>query len=149
MKGDLRHVLYATVHGSRHSVEQLADVCGVSASYLYRACLDGESGARFPLELLIPLMNATGNYSLLDHIASRCDRLTVDLPRTAKMKRRDPQVVNDITKNFNACMARLLEFFDAPAEVNVQELTIALHKHLCEVAAMKRAVASGQQGDLF
>lgn len=77
---DLKTSLYLTVHGGKKSVEQIADECGITANYLYRACLEGESGCRFPLDLLLPLMQATGDYRVLDQRLrqrrernSRCD----------------------------------------------------------------------------
>jgi len=146
---DLKSTLYLTVHGAEKSVEQLADEMGISASYLYRACLEGESGCRFPLDLIIPLMQATGDYRVLDHLNARCGRVTTSLGRVGKLKRKDPQVVNEIQKNFNAVMAMVLEFFEQPDRAKVPEITHSLQKHLCEVAALKRTVGEFHQGDLF
>jgi len=145
----LKSSLYVTVHGAEKSVEQLADEIGVSASYLYRACLDGESGCRFPLDLLLPLMQATKDYRVLEHLNARAGKLTVDSPRVGRLKKRDPQTLNQISGNFAAVMAKLIEFFDEPYPGLAETITCDLHKHLCEVVAMKRAVAEYQQGDLF
>lgn len=146
---DLKTALHFTIHGSRKSVPEIADACGISASYLYRACLDGDSGCRFPLDLLLPLMQATGDYSVLDHINARVGRITISMPRVGKLKRKDPQVVNEIHGRFNAAMADLLRFFQDPDPAAVPTLEAALHAHLCEVVAIKRAVKDFQQGDLL
>jgi hypothetical protein len=146
---DLKTHLYLTVHGSKKSVEQLADECGISASYLYRACLDGESGCRFPLDLAIPLMQASGDFQVLDHLNMRCGRITVNLARVARLKRKDPAAMNEIQRSFNAVMAQVLEFFETPDPTRIPEIEDALHKHLCEVAALKRTVADFHQQEMF
>jgi hypothetical protein len=146
---DLKSTLYTTVHGSKKSVEQIADEIGVSPSYLYRACLEGESGCRFPLDLLIPLMNATGDYSLLEHLNARCERITVSMPRVARLKAKDPQAINEIGRSFNEVMGQVLEFFEKPVMGRIAAIEEGLHKHLCEVAALKRAVKTFAQKELF
>ncbi len=146
---DLKTTLHFTVHGSKQSVEQIADELGISTSYLYRACLEGDSGCRFPLDLLIPLMKATNDYSLLDHLNSRCDRVTVSLPRSSQFKRKEPEAINEVQRNFNDAMAQLLKFFANPQSKNVDAVLKSLHIHLCEVVSIRRAVKTFQQGDLL
>lgn len=147
---DLKTQLYFTVHGASKSVQQLADEMGISASYLYRACLDNdESGCRFPLDLLLALLNATGDYRILDHLNARCNRITVSLPRVGRLKKKEPQVINEVTRNFHDVMGRVLEFYQNPDRSKIPELSAALHQHLCEVAALKRSVADFHQGELL
>lgn len=146
---DLKSVLYFSVHGSSKSVEELADALGVSASYIYKSCLDGQSGSRFPLDLLIPLMEATGDYSVLDHLNARCGRVTASVPRVAKLKLRDPHVITEVQRHFNATMAEVLEFFSNPRPKKIAQVLKALHTHLCEVAALMRAVKDFNQREMF
>ncbi len=146
---DLKTDLYLTVHQSSKSVEQIADAIGVSASYLYRACLEGESGCRFPLELLLPLMQATGDYRLLDHLNARSERITVKIPRVSRLKKKDPRVVNEISQHFNDAMADVLKFFEKPDRAAVPEIADKLHRHLCEVASLSRTVKNFHQKELF
>ncbi len=147
---DLKSQLYLTVHGAKKSVQQLADEMGISASYLYRACLDNEeSGCRFPLDLLLALMNASGDYRILDHLNARCNRVTVSLPRVGRLKKKDPQVINEINRNFHDVMAKVLEFYSNPDRGKIPEIERALHEHLCEVTALKRSVADFHQGELL
>ncbi|HVW09171.1 MAG TPA: helix-turn-helix transcriptional regulator [Bryobacteraceae bacterium] len=146
---DLKTDLYLTVHSSKKTVEQIADEIGVSASYLYRACLEGESGCRFPLDLLLPLMQATGDYRLLDHLNARAERITVKLPRVSKLKKQDPKVVNEITQHFHEAMADVLRFFENPDRDAVASLKEKLHRHLCEVASLGHTVNNFHQKELF
>lgn len=145
----LKAALHRTIHEADKSVEQLAFECRVSPSYLYRACLEGESGCRFPLDLALPLMRATGDYRLLDYLVSECDRATVKLPRVRRLKRKDPQVINEIAGNFNGAMSGVLEFFARPDRQKRTAIQQALHGHLCEVISLMKAVADFHQGELF
>lgn len=146
---DLKTVVYLTVHGSSKSVPEIADQIGVSASYLYRMCLEGESGCKMPLELLLPLMEATGDYSILDHLNARCGRVTASMPRVAKLKLKDPHVITEIQQHFNATMAEVLKFFANPRPKQITQVVKALHGHLCEVAALMCAVKDFNQREMF
>ncbi len=146
---DLKTTLYLTVHGSKLSVPEIADRLGISASYLYRCCLEGESGVRFPIELLLPLMQATNDYRLLEHLNARAGRISVRLPRVRRLKLRDPRAVNQIQQHFNAVMAAVLKFFDDPDPELLPEVEGGLHEHMCETAALKKAVRDFRQRDLI
>ncbi len=146
---DLKTSLYLTIHGSKKSVEQIADECGITANYLYRSCLEGESGCRFPLDLLLPLMQATGDYQVLDHINRRTGRVTASAPRVRALKKKDANTVNEIQRNFNEAFSQFLKFWSTGDISMKRELVNTLHKHQCDVEAMKRAVADFEQGDLF
>lgn len=146
---DLKAQLYFTVHSAPQSAAQLADRVGVSVSYLYRSVLEGDSSCRFPLDLLIPLMEATGDYRVLDHLNARCGRVTTKLPRVGRLKKKDPRTINEISRHFNEVMGAVLEFFENPDPTHVPQIEANLHKHLCEVAALKRTVKEFQQKELF
>jgi hypothetical protein len=145
----LKAAIHRTVHESKKSVDEIAWACKVSPSYVYRACLQGESGCRFPLDLLIPLMQVTEDRRILDHLNARCGRVTTSMPRVGRLKKKDPQVINEIHRNFNAVMAAVLGFFEDPDRTKIPEIEAALHRHLCEVAALKRTVADFHQGELL
>jgi hypothetical protein len=145
----LKAALHRTVHESEKSVEQLAFECRISPSYLYRACLEGESGCRFPLELTVPLMKATGDFRLLEFLNGACDRTAVKLPRVRRLKRNDPQVCNEISGNFNGVMGGVLAYFAAPDREKIPELIDALRRHLSDITSLARAVATYHQGELL
>lgn len=58
----------------------------MSENYLYRSALpdqdesDTGTGCRFPLKKLIPLVRATGDYSLLDFIEHSLGRIAIPVP---------------------------------------------------------------------
>jgi AraC-like DNA-binding protein len=148
---DVKTQLYLTVHGSKKSVEQIADECGISASYLYRAVSETENGCRFPLDMLIPLMRSTNDYRVLDRLNAICDRTTLSHPRVRALKRKKAQteVLHEIEANFHEAMKLFYGFWIQPDSARRAELLDALHRHECDVRAMQAAVRTSDQGDLF
>lgn len=144
----LKKHLYATIHGSGKSVEQLAFELGISPSYLYRAVLPGEAGCRFPLELLPALMSATGDYRVLEYLAAETNRVVVTMRRVKQLKALEPTVVTRLSQQFADCMVQLIQSFDAPQE-DAEELLARLYRHLCDVASIRLAVRDRRQRELF
>jgi len=78
---DVKEVLYCTIHENKKGVKQIADEIGISSNYLYRSALpDDESGAKFPIQYLVPLMKSTDDYSLIRHLAKLCGFILVKMP---------------------------------------------------------------------
>ena len=52
-------------------------------------------------------------------------------------------------KNFNTVMAAVLEFFEEPNPDKLPDLKQEIYGHLCEIAALKRAVERFEQKEMF
>ena len=92
---NIKSILYETIHRNKKTVEQIADEIGISANYLYRSGLPlEESGVKFPVDYLTPLMKTTKNYRILEHIAYLCGFLLVKEQRAAEL------VNKNETKNY-------------------------------------------------
>lgn len=95
MNGTLRENLYNTIHLNKKPLKVIAEEIGISENYLTRAALpdaedsDTGTGCRFPLKKLIPLIRATNNYSVLDHIEHSLGRFGVLLPPPGRMPAAD------------------------------------------------------------
>ena len=147
---DLRTALKKTIIGCKtRSVSQIADELGCSDSLLYRYGLDGESNAEFPLSRLIPLMRATEDYRLLNHVAARCGFVLVKLSRSAALKKKDPETINEIQARFSRLLSDFLSFTADASEAETLELLDQFNKHMTDMASMRRAVRDYKQGDLF
>jgi hypothetical protein len=85
----VKECLYDTIHRNKKPLKLIAEEIGVSENYLTRSALpdleDSETGTgcRFPLKKLIPLIRATGDYSVLDSIEHSLGRFGVLLPHPA------------------------------------------------------------------
>ena len=146
---DLKSLLYMTIHGAKLSVPEIADDIGVSTSLLYRYALEGESGAPIPAERIIPLMKATKDYRILQHLASRCGFALVHLKRASVMKSKDPAVVNQIQARFSRIIADFCTFTEHASEAETLALLDQIDAHLSDMVGMRRAVRDFKQGDLF
>jgi len=129
-KMSLKDIIYETIHRNKKPIKQIADEIGVSDNYLYRICLpelvDNGSGAKFPLDLLVPVMNVTRNYSRLTHIAALCGCVVVKLP-SFKSKISDHQkMIADYQKVTSDANGALLKFFEKPDSNRLQEVQQAL-----------------------
>lgn len=85
-KETLKSVIQAVILGGPLSVEQLAEVCCCSPSYLYNAArpdadesTDG-TGCRFPAKFIIPISRAQKNWAILDYMEHKCGRIAARIP---------------------------------------------------------------------
>lgn len=140
--------LYKAVHGGKLSVEQIADAIGIGPSTLYRAVNEGDE-LKFDVRWLEPLMRATGDTTVLDHLCERFGSVRCKLPRVRRFKAHQPETFNQIQKRFAAVMAEVLDFFEEPNPNKVDTVCEEICAHLAEIAALKRAVEDYQQGDMF
>jgi hypothetical protein len=91
----LREGLYKTIHRNKKPLKVIAEEIGMSENYLTRAALpdaedsDTGTGCRFPLKKLIPLINTTNDYSVLDVIEQSVGRIGVLLPPSGNVSTKD------------------------------------------------------------
>lgn len=122
----LKTAIYITIHRNNKSIDQLADEIGKSSNSLYRYCLEGESGAEMPISLLVPLMKATKNFSILKHLAQLCGFVLVKVPKVGVNKKEELEIIDDYqTATVNA-LKFLKDFLTKPTEENYTSLNNSL-----------------------
>ena len=84
METTLRDALHESVHNGGVPMKRLADQLGISYSYLANAANPNLDDFNFQLRHLMPLINATGNYAVLDHLENACGRVAFCLPQAGK-----------------------------------------------------------------
>lgn len=84
MESTLRDALHETVHNGGVPMRRLADQLGISYSYLANAANPNLEDFNFQLRHLMPLINATGSFAVLDHIENACGRVAFCLPQAGK-----------------------------------------------------------------
>lgn len=145
----LKSFLYKTIHRNAKTVSQLADETGISASYLYRAGLpEDQSGVKFPIEYLIPLMKATKDYSVLAYIAKTCGFLTVKVPRVKGGKNEEIDLVENYQDTTTKALRCLREFFNQPTQENYNKIDNALYEVMQESAGAQKFVKKSFSGQL-
>lgn len=145
----IKTILYETIHRNKKSVEQIADEVGISASYLYRAGLPlDESGVKFPLDYLIPLMKATNNYAILEKIAWICGFLLVKEPKVRTPRTEGTELIADYQDATTLAVRCLKKFLDKPTEANYTEVINALQLVMTKSAEAKKYCNKHYSGQL-
>lgn len=145
----IKTILYETIHRNKKSVEQIADEVGISASYLYRAGLPlDESGVKFPLDYLIPLMKATNNYVILEKIAMICGFLLVKEPKVRTPRTEGTELVADYQDATTLAVRCLKKFLDKPTESHYSEVINALQTVMTRSAEAKKYCGKHYSGQL-
>lgn len=135
----IKELLYKTAHRNKKSIKQLADETGISDNYLYRACLPvDESGVKYPLDKLVPLMKAANDYSILSHIANICGFILVKIPVFKAKKGEAIDIYDDYQEATANALASLKAFFKEPSKSNKDSVDEALMKVLEESQTAKK-----------
>ena len=142
----LTQMIWQTVNRGQLTPEQLQDEIDYSASSLKRAGIDGESGAGFNIQKLIPLMKAQNDFSILEFLAHNCDYMLVKIPRGGKSKKDHMISINDYQKLASTTIDILLRFTDHKAyQEDAEEI---LHKMLKSTAEIMEDIKKGNQIEL-
>lgn len=145
----IKTILYETIHRNKKSVEQIADEIGISANYLYRAGLPlDESGVKFPIEYLVPLMKTTKNYRIFEHIAYLCGFLLVKEPRAGIKGLDMTELVNEYQECTINAVRCLKKFLDKPTQANYESVIDALQVVMTKSAEAKRYCNKHYSGQL-
>jgi hypothetical protein len=141
--------IQATARGcKKKSMAQLADELGKDDSMFYRMCNAADDGARFPAELLIPLMLATKDFSILEHIARRTGHLVIEI-RKLRIKANGAVEVREVLhQSFVDAMGALGRFFKEPTPEKKTETLAAIDKFLGDGIAARRQVERWEQPEL-
>jgi len=127
----------------------IADKMGISDNYLYRMCLpDDESGVKFPLDKLIPLMNATENYSILEYLANLCGFLLVKSPRFKAFKGDSIDLIDNYQDCTVTALKKLKDFFNNPSADSYEAVNEALTEVMTQSAAAKSFVKKTKSGQM-
>jgi len=68
----LKNAIQQTILRNQKTVDHIADEIGRSSNSVYKYGIEGEAGSDMPISLLIPIMKAADNYSILKYIAHIC-----------------------------------------------------------------------------
>jgi len=140
---EIKKLLYKTIHRAKLSVDELADLLGVSSSTLYRCGNPNDESARFPLERVIPLMEATKDYSILHHLARRTGHVVFKIPRAAA---RSQEKLHEFQVAFTTCFSALLSFYKD--EISKEDTIAKIDALISAAAAHRRDVEKSGQGKL-
>jgi hypothetical protein len=149
----LKQELYETLRRSNLKVSVIADKMGAGESHLYKATTP-DSGVNFPLEWLIPLMNITKDYRVLEYVNSLCGFAAYKIPAGGLKK--GLVSVAELQKLLGEVQTRLYYFYDHMNDaekqmIDVQPIIKLIKDAIKALAAQKANVEKYAYGqtDLF
>lgn len=149
MSTPLKTLLYRTIHRNAKSAAELADETGISYSYLCRAGLPtDESGVRFPIEHLIPLMKAAGDFSVLHHLNALCGFLAVKQPRGFRDKLDEADAITHYNSLCSTAQKHLVSFFKQPSPARSEQVIASLRDVMEYSATLQRRIKNHNQTEL-
>lgn len=148
MNETIKTLLYKTIHRNKKSIEQIADEIGITSNSLYRYCLDGESGSDLPLKRLVPLMIATKNFSILDHIARICGFVLIKVPRFANKREESIDILDNYQESTGQAQRSLKEFFRNPDQTHYDKAKEALLEVMKQSASADKYIDKSFTGQM-
>jgi len=145
----IKLLLYETTHRNEKSMMQIADETGISSSYLYRAVSPvDESNVKFPLEYLVPIMKATGNYSVLKYIANLCGFVLNAMPKLKLNKKEKNEFIADYQDSTVCATKKMIDCFNNLNEKNCKEATDSLNIVLEKTTSAIHTIQKEYSGQL-
>ncbi|OGV08675.1 MAG: hypothetical protein A2499_04895 [Stygiobacter sp. RIFOXYC12_FULL_38_8] len=91
----LKNAIQQTILRNQKTVDHIADEIGRSSNSVYKYGIEGEAGSDMPISLLIPIMKAADNYSILKYIAHICGYILIKTPTAKKTKKDEIELVDE------------------------------------------------------
>ena len=141
-------LVYKLIHRGKNDIEELAEVLGISTNYLYKMGLPEEHGSHSAIGLrrLVALMKAQGDNSILRHLCKRFGGVLVKLPRVARDKRDQIEIISDYQETTAGVIQLMIDYFNEPASHELRDRLIEKLYRITEksVGIRKRVEHDGQ-----
>lgn len=137
----LEDIVFETVHHNDKSlsVADLAAQTGTGKNHLYRMANINDE-CNMPLRLAVPIMIATGDFSILHFLAKQTGHLCIDMPRGIR-KGTDPKMdVSTYSTEFNKMVNALMDFINDPTDSKAATIDDLMRKHIGDSENIRRRV---------
>lgn len=135
----LEDAVYKTIHRNckEVSIDELATQTATGRNHLYRMA-NPEDACNMPAKKLVPIMNVTEDYRILDFIAKHTGHLAIKMPRGIR-KGTDPKMdISEYQKEFNELVNGLIDFINDPSDEKLAEVDERMRKHIGDSVNIKR-----------
>ncbi len=126
--------------GDGKRAEELAEMLGLSLSYLYRACNPDDVAAQLKLSALLPFLKLTKNYNPLRFLARRCGFVLVPIPK--RVPRMGPATVAALQAEFLECQTQIFKY--SQGEVTKSEMQKEIYRMIETLIRLDRQVENEQ-----
>jgi hypothetical protein len=141
----LEDVVFKTVHHNDKgvSIEDIATGSATGLNHLYRMA-NKEDACNMPASKLVPIMNVTEDYRILDFLAKKTGHLAIRMPRGIR-KGTDPKMdLSQYQKEFSELFQMLIDFVNEPSDEKLAEVDDKMRKHIGDSVNIKRRCKSHQ-----
>lgn len=135
----LEEAVYKTIHKNKKgvSIEQIATASATGKNHLYRMANENDA-CSMPASKLVPVMNATEDYRILNFLAKQTGHLCIKMPRGIR-KGTDPKMdISEYQKEFNEMVNKLIDFINDPSDDKLAEVDGRMRKHIGDSVNIKR-----------
>jgi hypothetical protein len=135
----LEDVVYKTIHKNRKdvSIEDIATATGTGLNHLYRMANKNDT-CNLPAAKLIPIMQATDDFSILEFLARKTGHLCIQAPRGIR-KGTDPKMdLSEYNKEFGELFNDLVDYVCEPSDELLYEIAEKIDKHIGDSVNIKR-----------
>lgn len=144
----LQKSLVDTIHKGALDVSDIARAWGLTENSIYKMGLE-ESGLLKALRRLSSLMTLQKRHDILKVLAGHLDFLLVKVPRVAKDKREESDLVQEYQELTTNAIGLLIRFFADPTPEMRQKLMDALTDVTERSIAIRKRVSDGNQLAIF
>lgn len=140
ISGTLEEVLASTILKQKDiSVDEIAERIGKQSWYLY-AVANPKDKKQLPLPLLIPLMRATDDTSLVEHIALSMGLVVTRIRKRGKGGLEHVEDIQECIESFSELLLNLTKAFRDGSRVDKRAVIAAIDRFLSVLAGFRQDV---------
>lgn len=133
----IEDAVYSTVHHNNRTVEDISAQTGTGKNHLYRMA-NPHDECNLPVRLLVPLMNVTEDFCILDFLARKTGHICIKQPRGIR-KGTDPRMdISTYSKEFNEMLNVIYDFINNPTDAKRDIVDNMLRKHIGDSENIRR-----------
>jgi L-alanine-DL-glutamate epimerase-like enolase superfamily enzyme len=131
----------------RHGTEELADVMAVSENMVYRLGMP-DGPIEKAVRRVISLMNLQKDYGLLQEMAGKTGHLLVKVPRVARNRQEDSEMVMHYQETVNEAVKLMLDYVKERTPDKREALIASLDQVASESIGIEKRVEKDSQLEL-
>lgn len=137
----LEEIVFETVHKNDKgiSVTEIAANTGIGYNHLTRMASQTDA-CSMPASKLVPIMNTTEDYRILEFMAKQTGHLCIPMPRGIR-KGTDPKMdISTYQQESNKMVNAIIDFINNPSDSKAADVDSLMRKHIGDSENIRRRV---------
>jgi hypothetical protein len=146
----LKDAIDSTITRNKKPIDDIAEEMGISYNTLKRYTYEEDitSFAELPLRRLLPLINITGDESILDYLEARRGRIAFKIPKVPTSKEDDTTIIMQYNSTCIEAVTALSKYLAQPSQKNRDRIEEALTEVMKASASCQHLVKKKAFGQL-